>query len=180
MLFEGVMILAWLGAGAAVGSLLTYRLYTGLVGQEREGKLQSCLVENEALARTNLIYREKIEQLEKALFSNKTYIEMTGEIEKLRTDNFKLRSRLRDLECLVEAEKKKASRERVERLERTVYELRSRLEKEIYRPETPCLVEVLPAQTEVAVTTEPGPRNNNEPVREQKKWVPVIRAKKLT
>lgn len=180
MLFDGVMILAWLGSGAAVGSLLTFRLYAGTVGKDREEKLQSCLVENEALARTNLIYREKIEQLEKALFSNKTYLEMSGEIEKLRADNFKLRSRLRDLECLVEAEKKKVSRERVERLERTVYELRNRLEREIQRHEMPRLAEVVPAQTEVAVTAEPDSRNHNEPERGQKRWVPVMRAKKLT
>lgn len=107
MLIEGAMILTWLSAGAAVGSLLTYRLVSGTMNQEREEQLRNSIVENEALSRTNSIYRERIEELENTLFSNDKYLEMANEIERLSADNFKLRARLRDLACLVEAEKKK-------------------------------------------------------------------------
>lgn len=189
MLMDGTMLLAWLGAGAAVGSLTTYRLYSIPLGREKEEKLSLYQVENEALARTNLIYRERIEQLETALFSNDKYMAMAGEIEKLRGDNFKLRSRLRDLECLVQAEKKRLSRERVEELEKTVRELRSRLEKEFFTEGQACHLEIInttaardevAAAVDVEVTPQEAPQEPSESVASQKKWAPVLRVKRIT
>lgn len=177
------MIITWLGAGAAVGSLLTYRLANGMMGQEKDQQLKAYKVENEALGRTNLIYRERIEQLESALFSNEKFLEMTGEIDLLRSSNFKLRSRLRDLECLVVAEKKKTSREQVERLENTVRDLRHRIENET-RPAfaalTPVTLELLPAKKEIAVTMEPGPSGEDADQGKEKKWSTIIKARRIT
>lgn len=178
MLIEGVMILTWLGAGASVGSLLTYRLVSGLRGQEIEEKLRASIVENEALSRTNSIYRERIEQLENTLFSNEKYLEMASEIERLSADNFRLRSRLRDLACLVEAEKKKSAWERVERLEKTNRELRRRLENEHYRPETVSPVEILPAKAEVAVAAELSKEEKQPAQNNKKQWAAILRARK--
>lgn len=179
VLVEGAMILTWLGAGAAVGSLTTYRLVNGAMSQEREEKLRSSIVENEALSRTNSIYRERIEQLENALFSNDKYLEMASEIERLSADNFKLRGRLRDLACLVEAEKKKTAWERVERLERSILEMRRRLDHEHYRQEVVYPAEFIPARSEIAVTAmEPTPAE--QPGSEKpKKWASILRARKI-
>jgi len=180
VLVEGAMILTWLGAGAAVGSLSTYRLVNGTLNQEREEKLSNCIVENEALSRTNSIYRERIEQLENALFSNDKYQEMASEIERLSTENFRLRGRLRDLASLVEAEKKKTAWERVERLEKTILDMRHRLESDHYhRSEVVYPVEFLPARAEIAVTTiESTPVET--PLDEQpRKWSSILKARRL-
>ncbi len=176
---EGAMVLTWLGAGAAVGSLLTYRLVNSLLGHEKDENLRAYKVENEALSRTNSIYRERIEQLENILFSNDKYLEMVGEIERLSVSNFKLRSRLKDLECLVEAEKKKNTRERVEQLEKTVRELQQRLEKERNRTETAAPVEILPARPEIAAAAELPPGESERERSEPKKWATVLRARKM-
>ncbi len=179
MLVEGAMILTWLSAGAAVGSLSTYRLVNGTLSQEREEKLRNSIVENEALSRTNSIYRERIEQLENALFSNDKYLEMAGEIERLSADNFKLRGKLRDLACLVEAEKKKTAWERVERLEKSILDMRRRLEYEHGRSEVFYPVDFLPARTEIAVTAlESTPEEKPGPEK-PKKWASILRARKL-
>ncbi len=180
MLIEGAMILTWLSAGAAVGSLSTYRLVNGTLSREREEKLRNSIVENEALSRTNSIYRERIEQLENVLFSNDKYLEMATEIERLSADNFKLRGKLRDLACLMEAEKKKTVWERVERLEKSILDMHRRLEYEQCRPEVFCPVDFLPARTEIAVTTllESTPEvkaDSDKP----KKWASILRARKI-
>ncbi|SFG25071.1 hypothetical protein SAMN05660649_01142 [Desulfotomaculum arcticum] len=182
MLVEGTMIITWLGAGAAVGSLLTYRLASGVMGQEKDQQLKSYKVENEALGRTNLIYRERIDQLENALFSNEKFLEMTGEIDFLRSSNFKLRSRLRDLECLVAAEKKKASREQVEKLENTVRNLKHRIEKESRSIPAlvPATLELLPAKKEVAVTGESGPEGAEADNGKERKWSAILKARRIT
>ncbi|SFQ95183.1 hypothetical protein [Desulfoscipio geothermicus] len=179
MLIEGVVILTWLGAGASVGSLLTYRLVNGIKDQEMEEKLRANMVENEALSRTNSIYRERIEQLENALFSNEKYLEMAGEIERLSADNFKLRSRMRDLACLVEAEKKKSTWERVERLEKTVHELRNRLEREQQRFDSACVVEMLPPGVEVAAAADRVQDECDGNGNRQKKWATILRARRV-
>ncbi|WP_169726457.1 hypothetical protein [Desulfotruncus alcoholivorax] len=177
------MIITCLGAGAAVGSLLTYRLANGIMGQEKDQKIKACIVENEALSRTNLIYRERIEQLENALFSNEKFLEMTGEIEFLRSSNFKLRSRLRDLECLVAAEKKKASREQVEKLESTVRDLKHKIEN-VSRSGIPVLVpapfELLPAKKEIAAAREPEPAGKDAGQGRERKWSTIIKARRIT
>ncbi|TYO96014.1 hypothetical protein [Desulfallas thermosapovorans] len=179
MLIEGAMILTWLSAGAAVGSLLTYRFVNGTLNQEMEEKLRSSVVENEALSRTNSIYRERIEQLENTLFSNEKYLEMAGEIERLSAENFKLRGRLRDLACLVEAEKKKTTWERVEQLEKSVLDMRRRMENGQYRPEVIYPVGFLPARSEIAATVE-EPATVEKPGPEKpKKWASILRARKL-
>jgi len=179
VLVEGAMILTWLSAGAAVGSLSTYRLVSGTLSQEREEKLRNSIVENEALSRTNSIYRERIEQLENALFSNDKYLEMAGEIERLSADNFKLRGKLRDLACLVEAEKKKTAWERVERLEKSILDLRCRLEYEHCRPEVFYPVDFLPARNEIAVTALESTSEEKPCSEKPKKWASILRARKL-
>ncbi|WP_347488430.1 hypothetical protein [Desulfoscipio sp. XC116] len=179
MLIEGAMILTWLSAGAAVGSLLTYRLVRGTMSQEKEEELRNTIVENEALSRTNSIYRERIEQLENALFSNDKYLEMAGEIERLSADNFKLRGKLRDLACLVEAEKKKTTWERVERLEKTVLEMRRRLENEQYRSEILYPADFLPAKTEIAVSAVESTATEKPDPEKPGKWAAILRARKL-
>jgi len=183
---DGTMALTWLCAGVATGSLLTYRLVSGLFGHQKEQDLQNFKVENEALGRTNMIYRERIEQLENALFSNEKFNEMVREIDFLRSSNFKLRSRLKDLECLVEAEKKRTSREQVERLEKTVKKLRHKIEKKAFSQEDFRPIEVLPTRTQVAATIEPvlvesvenGNKNGGEHI-EDKKWATIQKAKKI-
>ncbi|AGL03079.1 hypothetical protein [Desulfoscipio gibsoniae] len=179
MLIEGAMILTWLSAGAAVGSLLTYRLVSGTMNQEREEQLRNSIVENEALSRTNSIYRERIEELENTLFSNDKYLEMANEIERLSADNFKLRARLRDLACLVEAEKKKTTWERVERLEKSILDMRRRLEQEQYRPEFVSPVNYLPARAEIAITAEEFAPTEKPGPEKPKKWASILRARKL-
>lgn len=178
MLVESEMILICLCAGAAVGSMMSYRLLKVLFGQEKEKKLRASIVENQALNRTNSIYRERIEQLEKALFSNEKYLEMAREIERLSADNFKLRSKLRDITCLMEAEKKKSNWERVERLEKIILELRSQLEAEHNRPEIARPVEIL-SGSEIAVAMD-FPLNDNEPRQVgEKKWTTIQHARRI-
>jgi len=179
VLVEGAMILTWLGAGAAVGSLSTYRLVNGTLNQDREEKLRNCIVENEALSRTNCIYRERIEQLENALFSNDKYQEMAYEIERLSSENFRLRGRLRDLACLVEAEKKKTSWERVERLEKTILDMRHRLESDYCRSEVIYPVEFLPARAEIAVTAIESTSVETRVSDQPRKWSSILKARKL-
>lgn len=179
VLAEGAMILTWLGAGAAVGSIATYHMVNGVMNKEREEKLRNSAVENEALSRTNSIYRERIEQLENALFSNDKYLEMADEIERLSADNFKLRGRLRDLACLVEAEKKKTAWERVERLEKSILDMRRRIDHDHYRQEVIYPNEYMSARTEIAVTAmEATPAEQSDQGR-PKKWASILRARKI-
>lgn len=181
MVTNGIMILAWVCAGVALGFLTAYVLVSKLEQRERQEKIRALAVENEALKRTNGIYRERIDQLEDALFSNKKYREMAREIERLSAGNYKLRSKLRDLECLVEAERKRNTRERVEYLEKRVRELQEQLEeKSGYRTETLIPVEVLPAGSEVAVTVDSNYFKNNEREEKSRKgWSTITLARKL-
>ena len=119
--------------------------------------------------------------MEDALFSNRKYHEMAREIERLSAGNYKLRSRLRDMECLVEAERKRNTRERVEFLEKKVEQLKSRLEeKENIRPDIIVPVEVLPAGHEVAVTSEFNYDDKYECVNDGKKgWSTIKRVRKI-
>lgn len=185
MMTDWMMICTWIGAGMAIGFLLTNRLLAGLARGDSEEKIRAYAVENEALKRTNNIYRERIDQLEDALFSNRKYHSMAREIEKLSASNYKLRSRLKDLECLVEAERKRNSRERVEYLERKVEQLKRRLkekerEKEYAGYETIIPVEVLPAGHEVAVSMETVDKDGGCETQESRKgWSTITRARRI-
>lgn len=181
MMTDTFTMLTWIGTGVALGFLLAVRLVGGGTRQDKDEKVRALAVETEALKRTNSIYRERIDQLEDTLFSNKKYHQMAKEIQRLSAGNYKLRSQLRDMECLVQAERKRNTRDRVEQLERKVQTLKRQLqEKEKYRPETLIPVEVLPAGNEVAIAVDPGLCKKNEPLQEPDKgWSTISRARRI-
>lgn len=179
MITEGVITFTWIGAGVALGFLLLLRVVGGMAKRERDEAMRAYIVENEALKRTNSIYRERIDQLEETLFSNKKYQEMAREIERLSAVNYKLRGRLKDLECLVQAEKKRNSRERVEYLEKKVFKLKRQLQEQENRMETIIPVEVLPAGAEVAVTIDQSDYREPEKDKKSKKWAAIRRARRI-
>ncbi len=180
------MILTWISVGAALSFLVTYRLMRGMSRRDNDDRVRAFAVENEALKRTNSIYRERIGQLEDTLFSNNKYHAMAREIEKLSSANYGLRGRLRDLECLVEAERKRNSRERVEYLEKKVEYLRKQLqhrfdvEHETGAQNAIIPVEIIPAGSEVAAAFETNHFQNNEQSKKRKrKWSAIARARKI-
>ncbi|MFA7467181.1 MAG: hypothetical protein WCY82_02815 [Desulfotomaculaceae bacterium] len=186
MMMGESMILTWISVGAALSFLLTYRLLGGLSRKDKDEKVRAFAVENEALKRTNSIYRERIDQLEDTLFSNKKYHEMAREIEKLSAGNYSLRSKLKDLECLVDAERKRNTRERVEYLEKKVENLKKQLDvkfvddRETVTQSAIIPVEIIPADSEVAVAFEASHFQRNEPNKKRKrKWSAIARARKL-
>jgi len=179
------MMLTWVSVGAAVTLLLMYPLTKG-GKKDSNDKARSLAVENEALKRTNSIYRERIGQLEDSLFSNNKYYEMAREIEKLSAANYSLRGKVRDLECLVEAERKRNARERVEYLERNVEYLKKQLqyrfneERETVMQNAIIPVEIIPAASEVAAALETGHLQNNEQTKKRKrKWCTIARSRKI-
>lgn len=180
------MILTWISVGAALSFLITYRLVRGVSRKDNDDKVRAFAVENEALKRTNSIYRERIDQLEDTLFSNNKYHEMAREIEKLSAANYGLRGKLRDLECLVEAERKRNSRDRVEYLERKVEYLKKQLQhrfnddRETGIQNAIIPVEIIPAGSEVAAAFETNHFQNNEQSKKRKrKWSAIARARKI-
>lgn len=181
------MILTWISVGAAFSFLFTYRFVGGLSRKENDDRVRALAVENEALKRTNSIYRERIDQLEDTLFSNNKYHEMAREIEKLSSANYGLRGKLRDLECLVEAERKRNSRERVEYLERKVDYLKKQMHNRFLDERDTAMqtalipVEIISADSEVASALESSHFQNSEQnnKKRKRKWTAIARARKI-